>query len=98
MDSGVSRFCSSFSSRIMRRGARACEGVNGDGQCSLQHNRAEHHVSESCTEMTEATPVQGPPELQEKSLQTSTEAEGDTLGFAAVRSTESYSMASVSDG
>eukprot|EP00959_Pyramimonas_sp_CCMP1952_P367934 7707320-Pyramimonas_sp.AAC.1 len=47
--------------------------------------------------MTEATPVQGSSELQEKSLQTSTEAEGATLGFMAVRSTESYSMVRVSD-
>eukprot|EP00959_Pyramimonas_sp_CCMP1952_P154457 3231302-Pyramimonas_sp.AAC.1 len=46
--------------------------------------------------MTEAAPVQGPPELQEKSLQTSEEAEGDAIGFMAVRSTESHSMASVS--
>eukprot|EP00959_Pyramimonas_sp_CCMP1952_P218501 4569998-Pyramimonas_sp.AAC.2 len=48
--------------------------------------------------MTEAAAVPGSPELQEKSLQTFAEAEGDTLGFAAVRSTESYSMASASDG
>eukprot|EP00959_Pyramimonas_sp_CCMP1952_P397831 8335556-Pyramimonas_sp.AAC.1 len=48
MDSGVSRFCSSFSSRIMRHKACVYEGANCDGQCSLQHNRAEHHVRESC--------------------------------------------------
>eukprot|EP00959_Pyramimonas_sp_CCMP1952_P158635 3318281-Pyramimonas_sp.AAC.1 len=48
--------------------------------------------------MTEATPVGGPPELQGKSLYTSAEAEGGTLGSMAVRSTESYSMARVSDG
>eukprot|EP00959_Pyramimonas_sp_CCMP1952_P384171 8051112-Pyramimonas_sp.AAC.1 len=47
--------------------------------------------------MTEAAPVQGPPELRKKSLQTSAGAEGDALGFMAVRSTESYSMASASD-
>eukprot|EP00959_Pyramimonas_sp_CCMP1952_P194350 4064093-Pyramimonas_sp.AAC.1 len=92
MGSGVSRFCSSFSSRIMCHRACVYDGVNCDGQCSLQHNRVEHHVCEKCVGMTDATQVQGPPELQEKSLRTSTEAEGDTLGVMAVRS-----MASVSD-
>eukprot|EP00959_Pyramimonas_sp_CCMP1952_P393583 8246863-Pyramimonas_sp.AAC.1 len=48
--------------------------------------------------MTEATPVQGPPELQEKYLETSAEAEGIALRFMAVRSTESYYAAIVSDG